>query len=177
MACFLEVLKSLDWNSLLSGLVGAIIGAGISGVATFLTSRSEVKKSISLQVAWDRERLEQQDSQRRRSLVRSLLGELLQNIEAAKAPSDHYSWVTLSSESWSLARGEVYFLPTEVQEMLRKAYVAVHRYATKLVDRRVVNDVGRGTWDGTMMQDVSAFREVALLVVPRLQQWLEESKF
>jgi len=161
------IMKSIDWNSLFSGFLGSIIGA----LATLLATRWQVENTIRMQTAWDRKRLEEQAMERQRSIIRGLIGELSDNLEILPHIHDFYSWANLSTDAWELSRTELHFLPADIQEALRQAYMYANRYNTKLKDRRAAQDFGKGQWDDTLKFDSDAYSARATYAKGKLESW------
>lgn len=165
----------MDWNSLFSGFLGSLVGAGITAVVAFKTARWQVKNTIMLQVNWERNRIIEQETARRRSAVQNLVGELQDNLEIAKNAHDFYSWALLSADMWTIARGEIWFLSTDSQNILRQVYMHVQRYITKAEDRRAAKDFGIGSWDKTMKQEIDYLLNNIPSALTQLNTWLRRN--
>ena len=164
----------MDWNSLFSGFIGALVGAGITGYVVFKATRWQVKNTIELQMKWERTRITEQESFRQRSVVQNLLGELQDNLEIARNAHDYYSWALIPADMWITNRGEIWFLSPETQGLLRQIYMHVQRYITKAEDRRVAGDLGRGAWDSTMQEEVDYLVHNIPLAITQLENWLKD---
>lgn len=170
MASWTTIINSIDWNSLFSGFIGSLVGA----IVVLLTTHWQVKNTFRLQVDWERKRIARQENERYQSLVRNLIGELRDNLQIAPQAHDYYSWAELSSDTWAVSRGDITFLPAEMQDGLRQAYLHVQRYNSKLEDRRAADDFGKGYWDNTIQEELKQFSDKADEVIRPLGEWLQE---
>jgi hypothetical protein len=96
------------------------------------------------------------------------------NLEFLPHIHDYYSWAELSTDAWELSRTELHFLPAEIQQGLRQAYMYANRYNTKLKDRRAAKDFGIGRWDNTLKSDSDAYSKKATYAKGELEKWYSE---
>ncbi len=48
-----KVICFMDWNSLFSGFLGSLVGAGITAIVVYQTARWQVKKTFKIQMDWE----------------------------------------------------------------------------------------------------------------------------
>ncbi len=165
----------MDWNSLFSGFLGSLVGAGITAMVVYQTARWQVKKTFKLQMDWERNRIVEQETVQRRSIVQNLLGELRDNLEIAKEAHDYYSWTLVSADIWTSTRGEIWFLKDETQNILRQIYMHIQRYISKAEDRRAAQDFGKGSWDKTMKDEIDYLIKEIPTAIDLLEDQLKQN--
>jgi len=168
-----EIIGDMDWDSLLSGLIGSLLGAVIASVVAFLTARWQVKKTIRLQMNWEKERIVEREEKQNTLLTNNIITEIENNIEIAANPKHRYSWIYLSIDIWLEFRGQMEFLPDHVQTQLRAAYICAQQYNTMLDDRRVMRDHVIGGWDEELGRKIRLVLQLSERALESIRDWLD----
>lgn len=161
-----NVISLFDWNSLFSGFIGTIIGASIST----LVARYQVRKTHELQMDWERDRINQQQTKDRTSIVRGLISE----ASFTQGVIKYFSWSTIPIDVWESKKGEIGFLPDNAQDVLRNLYRFIQLHNSNIVNARAQGDFSsEGEWFTGVAAARQGIRKHCVDIMKLLEDWLQ----
>jgi hypothetical protein len=158
------------WESLLSGLVGALVGGFLTIAAGVWAVNQTARASLKLAIKERREREREND----KATATNLLGEVRDNIaigELSKVERNH-TLVPFITDMWQAHKGNVYFMPPTLQQALRQGYL--HAELANTVVRRDLSQLKfqqgylDGQYEGQVQEGLAAFKQAETLLL----QWL-----
>src|SRR5260370_3756797 len=120
-------------TNLLSGLAGAIIGAVIGGLLTYFGSVKAAREQIQALYKQERDNRDYTENQQINTMKQALLMEAQENFHIAQNWGGTEFSYYLSTEAWSIYKGELNKLPEAMQASILQANIEVKRY-NSLVD-------------------------------------------
>ena len=122
----------MEWSNLFSGFIGALIGGGLS----FLASVYTTNKNIRSLKAMEQERQERESEKQRETIISELIAEIEDNLQdATNVTYSESASVPMLSDMWNSHKGKLDFLVPGVRESLRCIYAQIFKlnaYASRL---------------------------------------------
>lgn len=154
--------------SLLSGLMGSIIGAIVGGYFSYKGAMDSAKTQIKNLYQQEKEKREYEKKREEEIMLNSLLSEAKENLELATKWQVHHSKSILSTETWSIYKGSISSLPTSIQERIIKAYTEVKRYNSLAEYDRAKVPVGNGMLDQPIQQQAKVVTDTLAPLIEEL---------
>lgn len=119
----------MNASSLLSGLLGAIIGA----LTTWFASRDSIEKTFVKSLELDDKKRKRDEEQNIKLAQSSLLAEVEENLGSLKIWKRYRGKFRFNTFSWNTYKQFTKFFKPVIREKLIKAYSKIHRFNT-LID-------------------------------------------
>lgn len=165
-------MSNMQWDNLLSGLVGSVFGSVVGGAIGAWATVSATQATIKASVEANEESLKMQQEDERSTLWRGLLTESKQNLHMLQnlAPRGTQLKVQFSATFWNDARSRLHFLPRELQDELIKLHSQLNQHNDIVLYDRHALDYGMGN-----VNEIITGLQVAILaqlsiVVPALER-------
>ncbi|OGK56619.1 hypothetical protein A3H83_00015 [Candidatus Roizmanbacteria bacterium RIFCSPLOWO2_02_FULL_39_8] len=158
--------------SLLSGVVGSVIGAVIGSWATLRATK------ISLDGLYKQEKNRRKFESNQRNLVvmHSLLKELKENESIAnEVPNKAFKHVVMSREAWSIYKGSTSFMTKKLQTNLPYAYSLISEYNSLLEYDKAYLSHGAGYHNDKIAAAAEKFKGNVGGVIAQLEDLLKEA--
>ena len=136
--------------SLLGGLVGTLIGAGVGGYLTYKGAIDAAKKQTDFLYSQERENRTYQEKQQEGAMMHALKIEIEENLMLAKNLAigdaenistydarDIYKGNVLTSEAWDIYKGNITKLSDILQTTLLQVYIEVRKYNSLIEYERI----------------------------------------
>lgn len=156
----------MDWNNLLSGLLGAVVGSITTLVATIMsnkherewreTDRKEANKVLKHEESIRSRDQDMEYKNKLLGILNSFRTEIDENI--AILSSTLYEKTILSKESWNINKGEIGRFPNGIKVLLVSTYSQISRYNSLLEEERVKVPYGNGGMDGRIQRVASEMK-------------------
>lgn len=156
--------------SLLSGLIGAIIG----GFLSYLGSLKAAEKTVKALYQQEAEKKEEEKKELKRSVVNRLLVEVKENLSLSDNVQISHAKIRFITEIWSVVKSNIYFLNEELQENLQKAYSEIHRYNVLADYDQEKVPLTMGSLDSAIVERAQKVKEALLLCKEKLDDLSEE---
>jgi hypothetical protein len=138
--------------TLLSGLMGSVIGAVVGGYYSYKGATDAAKTQIDHLYQQEKEKRKYEKKREEEIMLNSFLSEAKENLDLGTKWQTSYSKSILSTETWSIYKGRITSLPTQIQEKLIKSYTEIKRYNALAEYDRAKVAVGHGTIDQAIQQ-------------------------
>ncbi len=153
--------------SLISGLIGAIIGGALSFWGSWYGARLQVKSAKEMQ--------ENQEKVLFGRKVTSLLAEVMDNLDRADQLNveGYHVWIKYSRDTWDEVKGDLFELPERVLLNLIKTYTEIARY-NSLVDNQLTDHRSgfQTAWDDILEKQGEQVKKELLKTKRSLEKWL-----
>lgn len=148
--------------SLISGLVGAVIGS----LTTFLSTRYSIEKSSKKAIDLDNTRKKKSDKEKINNALLSLYTEVIENLASIEEWKKFHSKFRFSQNAWEKYKSLFINFGEDVQKKVIKVYVEISRHNT-LIDYDLRVSVGSGVYDSRIEDQVKKIEETLIeLKVP-----------
>ena len=150
------------WPSLLSGLIGAVIGAGATVLATWFA----INKTAKI----DQERRQQQSLELKSQIIKSLKIEIEYNLELAKVIFIGDAKVPFSNDAYQLSKVNSSIMPPELFDLISPVYEEITKYNSLIrYDLQIFSSVSHGNLN-------NKFIEINKIIIEKLISLKEEIK-
>ena len=157
----------LIWLNLLSGLIGAVIGAG----ATILASWFAIMKTAKM----DLKRRRQQEYELKTRIIKSLEVEIEDNIKLSEEVFISHAKVPFINDAYQLSKLNAPILPPELFGIISPVYAEIAKYNAIIgYDQRISNPVSWGTFDSKFTEKNSVIKEKLFSLKNEIQKFLKE---
>ena len=150
--------------SLLSGFIGSIIGAVIGGLLSYKGAVNAAKKQIDSLYAQEKESRTYAEKQQVEAMTSALATEIEENIYLATNLRSGYSTSLLSTEAWTIYKGNLRALSSSLQLKLLNAYTEIRRFNTLVEYDRLKIAAGNGMMDGTIREHAKKMIDICKAV-------------
>ncbi len=156
--------------SLLSGLIGAIIG----GFLSYLGSLKAAEKTVNALYQQEVKKREEEKKELNRSVVNRLLAEVKENLSLSDNVQISHAKIRFITEIWSAVKGNIYFLKEDLQENLQKAYSKIHRYNVLADYDQEKVPLTMGSLDSAIVERAQKVKEALSLCEEKLDNLSKE---
>ncbi|MGB3346419.1 MAG: hypothetical protein WBA71_04100 [Candidatus Humimicrobiia bacterium] len=156
--------------SLLSGLIGAIIG----GFLSYLGSIKAAEKTVKALYQQEAKKKKEEEQELRRSVAKRLLAEVKENLSLSDEVQISHAKIRFITEIWSVVKGNIYFLKEELQENLQKAYSEIHRYNVLADYDQEKVPLTMGSLDSAIVERAQKVKKALLLCKEKLEEFSKE---
>lgn len=153
----------MNWDNLLSGMIGSVVGAAATVWATQKTIQGTVDTNTAL--------LEKQQTEEQAALWRGMLVEARENLKTltAPVPQGFQIKVRLVVDFWDRARSHVYAVPRQLQDDLIQTYTMIAQHNELILYDRQALDYGMGTVNDPINKLQAAIKTSLEKLIPELE--------
>ncbi len=151
-------------TSLISGLLGAIIGGWLS----YRGAMDATKKNIDALYEQEKKRRVYDREKQGRAMLEALIAESKQNLNLATKWVTSHSKTPFSIEAWTLFKGSIDYLDNDVQERVLSLYSEIARYNALVDYDKAVVSFGSGAMDNAIQQQAGVVKAILDELVPDL---------
>lgn len=154
--------------SLISGLVGAVVG----GLFTLLATVHSIRRSAEEALALDAKKRKRDQSNQFKTAKKALLTETKENLESINHWKRYRGKFRFTAEAWTLYKHHIVDLSHSLQDLLLKAYTEMERYNT-LISYDIHVDYGTGYYDSEIERRIGVVAEDLRALVKSLESELD----
>ena len=151
-------------TSLISGLLGALIG----GFLSYRGAMDATKKNIEALYEHERKRRVFDKEKQGRAMLEAVIAESKQNINLAIKWITSHSKTPFSTEAWSLFKGAIDYLDSDVQEKVLALYSEIARYNALVDYDKAVVPFGSGAMDSAIQAQAGVIKTMLEGLIPEL---------
>jgi hypothetical protein len=155
----------MNWQTLLSGFLGAIIGA----LATIFASWFAIWKTAKI----DFERRKQQEQELKSQILKLIVAEINDNLELSKETFISHAKTPFLNDAYQLYKLNASILPPDLLTSISPVYAEISKYNSLInYDQHLSMPVSIGTFDEKFVEKNKVIEEKLSFLINKVQKFL-----
>jgi len=162
---------NIEINNLTSGLIGAIIGSLIGGIATYFTTIKGAKTSIDAAAKLDADRRARDENNLTDQVLDSLNEELKFNLQLTETARLSSLRIRFIDRAFEFAMTNARVLPEGLIKLLNPVYIEICRFNILAEYDQEKIPFGLGSLDDSLRAQSERIKEAIKKVTPKFEEY------